>query len=237
MARNKQKGSIQSAGPSITFGSMPFDVEQMIGSFTDPEELIKQLSEELSISLDEASAKFKSITTHAAPARLLRIAAQLKAITKGLFASEKIPLTEAKAREIVLACARGERYQDAKELVLVAAAYVKSQELSRAIVRGPGATWVDAYTAYELATWICASGVHHQIEVARGTKAATRARQAPTRERIDRLVAAITAGAVKMTPTAVLMWRAEEKTAANYERARRDLRTAQRALKTSRKTR
>jgi hypothetical protein len=236
MARDKQKTSSQSASPSVTFGSMPFDADQTLSSFTDPDLLIKQLAEELAISHEEARTTFKRLTHSAATASLMLKVEDVQAHVATVFASERVELTEAKAREIVLAYFRGEKYQGAKELVVAAAAYVKARDLLGAIANGSGVTWSDAYTAFELATWICASGIHNQLEVMRGTSAATRARQSATLERIDRLVAALAEGLVKMTPAAVVRWRKESNTPANYERARRDLRQAQRTL-AARKTR
>jgi hypothetical protein len=217
---------------------MPFDVEQAIGSFSDPEQLIKQLAEDLSISPDEARSRFTELTNFASTVSLMRTAADVQAHAAEAFAREHVHLTEGKAREIVLAFAQGEKYQGAKELVLAAAAYVKAEELARALDSDSGgATWADAYTAFELALWICASGIHTQLEVMRGTRAATRARQSVTEERIQRLAAAIAEGLVKATPNAVVRWRKESNSAANYERARRDLRQAQRTLSATRKAR
>ena len=214
MARKKQKGGDQTASPSITFGSMPFDVLQTVLSFTDP-----------------------GAAGLLADGRLMSLATDVKAHATKAFARERVHLTEARAREIVLAFFKGERYQDAKELVLAAAAYVKAEQLSRAIARDSGATWADAYTAFELALWIYASGIYTQLEVIRGTNAATAARRSGALERVARLVAALRAEALKPTPGAVLRWRGETNTPANYERARRDLRQAQRALSAARKPR
>jgi hypothetical protein len=209
VARKKQKLTSEPEESSIRFGSMPFDVPQTILSFSDPE--------------------FAGLL---ADGRLVSLAASVKAHAADVFAHERVQLTRARAREIVLAFFRGERYQDqdAKELVLAAAGYVKADELVQAIDSGASATWADAHTAFELALWICASGVHTQVDVLRGTRAATRARQSAQRERVEQLAAALKADLVKADPVAVLRWRGEKNTPANYERARRDLRRAQSTL-------
>jgi hypothetical protein len=224
MARSRKKSD-----PSvIRFGSMPFKVEATIESFTDPEQLRAESG--------EGSARFKRIANRKSAEQLMRIAWQAAAYAEAVFARERVELTEAKAREIVLAFFRGQKYQRAKELVLAAAFYVKAWQLAGSIISESGATWGDAFISFELASWFWAIGSHHEIDVIRGTRAATSARQSVMRKRIDRLVEALTAGSVRATPRAVMRWRGEANTTANYERTRRDLRQAQYTI-AARKTR
>ena len=89
---SKQKRSSQSASPSITFGSMPFDVEQTTSSFTDPGELVKQLAEELAISHEEATARFTRFSTSASAVHLMRMAADVRTHAEEVLASERVQL-------------------------------------------------------------------------------------------------------------------------------------------------
>ena len=126
--------------PDLRIGPLRIPAAHVIASFTDERDLIKQIAEEMSaacgepVELTTAESAFKAISRVAAADFLANVVAAAEAHAKSVFKQQLVLLDEPRARDVVIQYARGQKYANAKELVVAAAGFVKAQAVRRALL-------------------------------------------------------------------------------------------------------
>jgi hypothetical protein len=222
----------------LKFGPLEMDTSGVIRAFMPEEAMIDFFASRHrdqkrgAVDREEVRREYRWIRQSWACDGLREYAAAAVTIAQTVFRSERVKVTEDRARHIVVAYARGEKYQAAKALVIAAAMYVRGQEVLRALGLGHRGrpteepSWDTVFEAFQLASWMTTLGVYYELEVARGTAGATAARRARLQRRISELADGIRRGDVKRSTASVLRWYRQQNKPITYERARTDLHKA-----------